>query len=119
MTPNAMLMVEAIPAIKSNLGSTTTLQDKFVSPTLWGTTACIADEVDRVGTSLVELEGEILPFKRGVLELVRTTNPKETKEKGEQMMALLDVHMNHMKNLLPAFESLRMSVSNMMEEERR
>ena len=115
---DAMLMAEVIQAIKSNLGSTTTLQDKFVSPTLWGTTACIADEVDRVGTSLVELEGVMLPFKRGVLELVRTTNPKETKEKGEQIMALLDVLMNHMKNLSPAFESLRMSVSNMMEERR-
>ena len=116
---DAMLMAEVIQAVKSNLGSTpNTLQDKFVAPTLWGTTACIADEVDRVGTSLMELGGEILPFKRGMLELIRTTNPKETKEKGEQMMALLDVLMNHMKNLSPAFESLRMSVMNVVEEKR-
>jgi hypothetical protein len=112
------LMAEVIQAIRANLGSTTPVLDKLESPTLWGTTASIAGEVDCVGTSLGELEDEMRPFKRGVLELVRTTSPKETKAKGEQMMVLLEILMEHMKKLSPVFETLRTSVMDIVLEKR-
>ncbi|KAI2498171.1 hypothetical protein MHU86_16314 [Fragilaria crotonensis] len=116
---DAMLMAGAIQSLKTNLGAPMAVIDvKFESPTLWGTTSFIVDEVNRVGESLAGLEADILPFKISVNEFIESHDPTEAKHKADRFLEILTMVMQKMKQISPEFEAMKASIGGLLEEKR-
>lgn len=116
---DAMLMAGAIQSLKTNLGAPMAVIDaKFESPTLWGTTSFIVNEVNRVGESLAGLEADILPFKISVNEFIEAHNPVEAKDKADRFLEILTMVMQKMKQISPKFETMKASIGGLLEEKR-
>ncbi|KAI2505421.1 hypothetical protein MHU86_9034 [Fragilaria crotonensis] len=116
---DSMLMAGAIQSLKGNLGAPTVIDDKFGSPTLWGTTAIIVDEVNKMGESIENLEAEMIPFKASVTELLQAHDPEEAKAKADKFLEVLTMVMTRMKQLSPEFEAVKLSVANLVKENAR
>ena len=95
------LMAGVIQSIKASLGSTTGMADKFEYPTLWGTTLGIADEVDRVGTGLIDLEIDMKSFKAIVTEMLQGSEIKDAKVASARLMEIVDMVVKRMKQISP------------------
>ena len=58
---NLEVMIGVMQTLKSRVGSSLDIDERFSAPTLWGSTAFIADDLTKVSEGLTALEDGILP----------------------------------------------------------
>ena len=73
---NLEVMIGMIQTLKSRVGSSVDIGERFTAPTLWGSTACIADELTKVSEDMVALKKEMLKPVADIMKQVDILNAK-------------------------------------------
>ena len=76
---NLEILLGMVQTMRAEIGNSVDIGDKFTAPTLWGSTAFIADDLTRVSEDLLTLQSEVvIPLKESMAALeasdVKTTS---------------------------------------------
>lgn len=101
--------------LKSSVGMPVQLDDRFEAPTLWGAVAFIADEVSRIGLTLLHVNEEIKEVKASVAEVIGVINERKTggSEDSEKMLKVLTMVMTRVKGIAPEMSMLSSRVGTL------
>ena len=76
---NLETLLGMVQTLKATIGAPLDIGERFTAPTLWGSTAFMADDLMRVTEDLFTLQAEVVvPMKESILELERVVKRKPT-----------------------------------------
>ena len=114
---DSLLMAGVMQSIKSNLGSIpVNLDAKFTSPTLWGSTTCIAEELIDVGLYVWALQAEFTDFKSFVSESFEEQVVAAAKRSPDRVVDVLTLLMDNVKEMAPDLAGMKSSVSTLLKD---
>jgi hypothetical protein len=105
----AKLIAGALHSLSSSIGTAVELDERFEAPTLWGSTAFLADEVVRLGKELLTLDLDVKPIRVELswLKTILGNSSKTTEESLEKMMKILGLVMQRIQTVGPELESVK------------
>ena len=114
---DALLMAGLMQSIKSNMGSMpANIDAKFMSPTLWGSTTVIAEELIDVGMYVWALQSEFSEFKTFVTGSLEEQVMAAAKKSPDQMIEVVKLVMDKVKELGPDVQGLKSNVSMLLKD---
>ena len=67
---NVEVIIRMFQTLKSRIGSSVNIGDRFIAPNLWGSTAFIADDLSKVTEDLAEMHASlVIPMKESMASL--------------------------------------------------
>lgn len=98
----------------ATLGPTVEIDATLGAPTLWGTTAFIAEDVVRLGGVVVSLEAELKPMSEAI-RLAVEAQEKSSASAGssDKVIKVLSLVMGHVRKVGPELEMLKEGLSRL------
>ena len=98
--------------LRTRVGNVVEVNDKFIAPTLWGSTSCILDEVVRIIDNVDTLLSEFTPLKSMLEEVVaKVEESGEGKYALDQIVGIVTKMMKRIKEMVPEIAQLKHDVS--------
>lgn len=111
------LMSGVLQNLHATLGSTVGVDSQFEAPTLWGTTALVADEASRIGQMLSRVDNDMNPMKASIEEMragqTRLEAARNGSEDNEKMRKVLVLVMGHVKKVTPELERIKAMIHHL------
>jgi hypothetical protein len=91
------------------------LDERFEAPTLWGSTAFIADEIMRLGREMMSMDLEVKPIQMevGWLKTSVQTSALTSEESLAKLMKILGLVMQRIQSVGPELELVKTRVGKM------
>ena len=102
---NADVMMGILQALKSRVGNAIDVDERFVAPTLWGTTSIIADQVSGMKATVDYLSQEVRPMKTDLTKQI-----ENLKYKGEGAQKGFDLMVGVVKSLIEDVQAVMVTV---------
>ena len=114
---DSLLMAGLMQTIKANLGSMPSNMDtKFISPTIWGSTTFIAEELIDVGMYVWSLQSEFAEFKTFVAESLEEQVMATARKHPDRVVEVLKLVMDKVKEMAPDVTEMKASVSMLLKD---
>jgi hypothetical protein len=115
---NVNLLSGVVQILHATLGSTVGLDLQFEAPTLWGTTALVADEVTRLGQMVVRMESDMHPMRAAIDEMRvhqerLVSDSKNGPEANDKMRKVLVLVMGHVKKVTPELDRIKVMIQHL------
>ena len=115
------LIAGAVHTLSSTVGSSVEIDNRFEAPTLWGTSAFITHELVRIGEVVADLETEVNPLKKEMVEKESASKESLTKmeESCRKTVKALVMIMNRVKEINPELATLKAKVEEVEDVQQR
>jgi hypothetical protein len=115
------LMSGVLQNLHATLGCTVGVDSQFEAPTLWGTTALVADEASRIGQMISRVDNDMNPMKASIEEMragqTRLEAARNGSEDNEKMRKVLVLVMGHVKKVTPELERIKAMIHHLGHQE--
>jgi hypothetical protein len=111
----AKLIASALHSLSSSVGTQMELDERFEAPTLWGSTAFIADEIMRLGREMMSMDLEVKPIQMevGWLKTSVQNSALTSEESLAKLMKILGLVMQRIQSVGPELELVKTRVGKM------
>jgi hypothetical protein len=101
-------MLGVLQNLFATLGPAVEIDSNFEAPTLWGTTAFIAEDVVRLGGVVVSLQAELAPMLDSVNAVIaEQTKTAASSVSSDKVVQALSLVMDHVRRVGPELELLK------------
>jgi transcriptional regulator with PAS, ATPase and Fis domain len=98
--------------LRTRVGNVVEVNEKFIAPTLWGSTSSISDEVVHINDNVDTLVSEFAPLKSLLEEVAaKVEESREAKYPIEQIVGIVSKMMQRIKEMFPEIAQLKQDVS--------
>ena len=95
---NLEVMLGMVQNMKARIGNGVELEEKFSAPTLWGSTAFIADDLVRVSKEVSMLSRDVTPIKLSLKSFQEFDHVK-TKMSVDKMVKVVQLLLNRVQTM--------------------
>ena len=106
MEDSLEVMIGVVQTLKARVGSTIDIGDMYSTPTLWGSTAFIADDLSKVSQGLNTLNSEVvMPMQVSIDSLVTSASANEGRR--ERMVQAIQVLLGRINTVNDSVRDVR------------
>jgi hypothetical protein len=104
---NLEVMIGVIQTLKSRVGSSVDIGDRYLAPTLWGSTAFIADDLTRLSDELTSMSQNIISPMKETLEVLSATDVLVYASKMEKVVQTVKILLSRVESINESLKEVK------------